>query len=217
MLRRSSSLQVAWRNTGEYCIKFLTVNWVKWINSPVIFATLLAIKLARFHSNEPNFTLYCASCPQSFKSVNSLQKHYYREHKLLEEHGENCSDEEENDNTDNLDYEYDEEVARHNFQRHVAKFLLGAREQAKLTQGAFDMVKDSTKNLLCEYFDIVKKNLSAKLSDFIGEEFQFTHDMDELFSADERVFDGLNSEYEQRSYYLQNFNLVVSKEISLLF
>jgi hypothetical protein len=45
------------------------------------------------------------------------------------------------------------------------------------------MVKDSTKNLLSEYFDIVKKSLSAKLTESMGEEFQFAPDMDELFSA----------------------------------
>ena len=71
------------------------------------------------------------------------------------------------------------------------------------------MVKDSTKNLLSEYFDIVKKSLSAKLTESTGEEFEFTRDMDELFSA-ERIFEGLDSEYEQRTYYMENFNLIVS-------
>ena len=105
--------------------------------------------------------------------------------------------------------EYDERTARKEFQHHVAKFMLGAREQAKLTQTALDMVKDSTKNLLSKYFDIVKKSLNAKLNGRMGEEFQFTRDMDELFCVEE-IFSSLESEYEQRAYYKKNFNLIVS-------
>ena len=164
--------------------------------------------LIKFHSNEPNFIVYCASCPRSFKKVNSLQKHHYREHKNVENEQLFGGDAYGEDNPGNEEI-YDHDVAQKEFQHHVAKFLLGAREQAKLTQTALDMVKDSTKNLLSEYFDIVKKSLSAKLNESIGEEFQFTRDMDELFAA-ERIFDGLDSEYEQRAYYMQNFNLVVS-------
>ena len=43
----------------------------------------------------------------------------------------------------------------------------------------------------------------------MGEEFQFTRDMDELFSVEE-IFSGLESEYEQRAYYKKNLNLIVS-------
>ena len=163
--------------------------------------------LTKFHSNEPNFIVYCARCPRSFKKVNSLQKHYYRDHKSLEEEELPCAAGLNRNDVRNLE-EYDENTAREGFQHHVAKFLLGAREQAKLTQTALDTVKDSTKNLLSEYLDIVKKALSSKLNGYIGEEFQFTHDMDELFSVDQ-FFDGLDSAYEQRAYYKKNFNLVV--------
>ena len=112
--------------------------------------------LIKFHSNEPNFIVYCASCPRSFRKVNSLQKHYYREHKNVEQEiiwGEGAYREHEPGTEDT----YDHDVAQKEFQHHVAKFLLSAREQAKLTQTALNMVKDSTKNLLSEYFDIVKK------------------------------------------------------------
>jgi hypothetical protein len=167
--------------------------------------------LIKYHSNEPNFIVYCATCPRSFKKVNSLQKHYYREHRNVE-HEDLCGVNgfhAEDQRNSGIEDEYDENKAREEFQHHVAKFLLGAREQAKLTQTALDMVKDSTKNLLTEYFDIVKKALSSKLNEAIGEQFQFTRDMDELFSA-ERIFQGLDSEYAQRAYYKQNFNLLVS-------
>lgn len=167
--------------------------------------------LIKFHSNEPNFIVYCATCPRSFKKVNSLQKHYYREHKNVEHEDLSNVDRyhAEDQRNPGSEDEYDEDKARKEFQHHVAKFLLGAKEKAKLTQTALDMVKDSTKNLLTEYFDIVKKALSSKLSESIGEEFHFTRDMDELFSA-ERIFQGLDSVYDQRAYNKQNFNLIVS-------
>ena len=95
-------------------------------------------------------------------------------------------------------------------QRHVAKFLLCAREKTRVTQTALDLVKDSTKNLLNEYFDTVKKALVQKISGEIGQEFQLTQDMDNLFEVD-KVFEGLNKARQQQNYYLKNFNLLVSK------
>ena len=78
----------------------------------------------------------------------------------------------------------------------------------KITQTALDMVTDSTKTLLGEYLDVVKKSPTAKLKDSIGHDFEFSQDMDDLFVAD-NVFTGLVSEREHRSFYLENFNLVV--------
>ena len=73
----------------------------------------------------------------------------------------------------------------------------------KITQTALDMVKDSTKALLGEYLDVVKKSLTVKLKDSIGHDFEFSQDMDDLFAADS-VFTGRDSEREQRSFYLYN-------------
>jgi hypothetical protein len=104
--------------------------------------------------------------------------------------------------------EFEERAAQSDLQCHAAKFLLCAKAQGKLTQSAVDLVKDSTKNLLGEYLDIVKKSLIAKICETGDHEFQFSQDMEELFSSDD-VFNGLDSAYEQRSYFLKNFNLVV--------
>ena len=100
-------------------------------------------------------------------------------------------------------------TAQDNLERHVAKFMLCAREKGRVSQTALDMVKDSTKNLLNEYFDTVKKALVEKIKGEVGQEFEFTQDMDELFEVD-KVFERLDTEHQQRSYYLNNFNLVVS-------
>lgn len=167
--------------------------------------------LVKFHSNEPNFLVYCSNCGRSFSKVNSLQRHYTREHKDQD----TCADEFEPAGIDddavceeNVEQEFDEHRARSDLCRQAAKYLLRAREDAKITQTALDMVKDSTKALLGEYLDVVKKSLTVKLKDSIGHDFEFSQDMDDLFVAD-NVFTGLNSEREQRSFYLENFNLVV--------
>lgn len=143
--------------------------------------------------------------------MNSLQRHYTREHKDQD----TCADEFEPAGIDdgavceeNVEQEFDEHRARSDLCRQAAKYLLRAREDAKITQTALDMVKDSTKALLGEYLDVVKKSLTVKLKDSIGHDFEFSQDMDDLFVAD-NVFTGLDSEREQRSFYLENFNLVV--------
>ena len=169
--------------------------------------------LIKFHSNEPNFLVYCSKCRRSFSKANSLQRHYNREHVHKE-----VADRAPADEVDpGIDYvqeesaeeDFDEVTARSDLQRHAAKFLRRTKEDGKITQTALDVVKDSTKALLGEYLDVVKKSLMAKLKDSIGHDFEFSQDMDDLFVADD-VFSGLDSEREQRSFFLENFNLVVS-------
>ena len=160
--------------------------------------------LVSFHSNEPNFLIYCASCPRSFTKVNSLQKHYYRKHKTAADdtHGQNhlmIPDENRLERTTS---------SKSELKTHVAKFLLRAKEQAKLSQTALNVVKDSVKALFNEYCGVIKQALAAKITDSIGQDFEFSKDMDELFDA-EIIFGGLNTEHQQRSYYLSNLNLVV--------
>lgn len=169
--------------------------------------------LIKFHSNEPNFLVYCSNCGRSFSKVNSLQRHYNREH-VHKEVADHAPADEVDPGVDYVQEEsaeedFDEVTARSDLQRHAAKFLLRTKEDGKITQTALDMVKDSTKALLGEYLDVVKKSLMAKLKDSIGHDFEFSQDMDDLFVADD-VFSGLDSEREQRSFFLENFNLVVS-------
>ena len=58
---------------------------------------------------------------------------------------------------------------------------------------------------------IFKKALLAKIQNDVGEQFEFSQDMDQLFNVD-KVFEGLNTDHKQRCYYKENFNLMVSKE-----
>ncbi|XP_028414898.1 uncharacterized protein LOC114537984 [Dendronephthya gigantea] len=109
--------------------------------------------------------------------------------------------------------ENDEKCAE-NLKYHAAKFLLRAKKRGNITQTPLDTVKISTKDLLNEYFDIVKASLIRKLRDEVGEQFQFSQDMEKLFDADS-VFEGLNTEYQQQSFFKSQFNLVEPRKEKL--
>ena len=171
--------------------------------------------LNNFHSNEPNFQVYCSRCPLSFTKVNSLQKHFSRCHKheiqIEDDEVENfdepfCLPDINQEEEGLIDVELKERsVLKH----HAAKFLLCAKEKGKISQTALDMVTESAKNLFGEYMEIVKKAIVAKMTDINNERFELPEDIEELFEAD-KIFDDLSTEYQQRSYYINNFKLVVS-------
>lgn len=166
------------------------------------------------HSNEPNFQIYCnhGNCNRVFTKVKSLQKHWQRAH-VGDDRGDEYLDigfgpAGLEDNEPNEDEEYNEGAAKGALQYHTAKFLLSAKEEGKLSQTALDSVKDSTQDLVSEYLDNVKKALASKLSaSYPG--FTYTEDMESIFNSED-MFRGVDSEAQQRSYYLNNFNLVVS-------
>lgn len=160
------------------------------------------------HSNEPNFQVYCSyeNCNRTFTKVKSLQKHWQRQHRL-----DNTNDHiqpEEDILPNDTDQEFNEEASKKTLQHHTAKFLLGAKEDGKISQKALGSVKESTQALCGEYLENVKKVLEIKLR-ADNPQFIFTEDMESLFDS-ENLFEGLETEFKQRAYYLKNFNLVVS-------
>ena len=70
------------------------------------------------------------------------------------------------------------------------------------------MVTESTKNIFNEYMDIVKNAIISKMTDN-NQEFELPQDIEELFEVD-GIFGELHTEYQQRHYYIEEFNLVVS-------
>ena len=82
--------------------------------------------------------------------MNSLQKHYNREHKETDD-----ADEVDPgiDYDEDVEPDFDEDRARSDLCCHASEFLLRTKEHAKikLTQTTLDMVKDSTKALHCGF------------------------------------------------------------------
>ncbi len=171
--------------------------------------------IVHFHSNEPNFLIYCnhSDYNRSFKNIKALQKHWLRQH------NHTCTAD-ENDINDVLDQPnsqdnaQDVDTAKENLKCHAAKFLLATKEGSGVSQSVLNSVKDSTKALVGEYLDIVKKTLVAKIRQEYHHEFEFSADMDALFEAD-GLYSGLETEYQQNSYYKKNFNLVVSINLQI--
>lgn len=166
--------------------------------------------LSRFHSNEPHFVVYCGKegCGQSFRKIDSLRKHFYRRHKETADAAEEIGNHEDNQDDNNDDDCFNEEEAVQNLQRSAAKFLLQVKTEGKISGAAIKTVQSSTKALLNECMDALKKKLLAQLQEGNGE-FQFTQQMKESFKVD-GFFSGLETDYQQNNYYKENFNLVVS-------
>ena len=129
--------------------------------------------LERFHCNEPSFKVLCKCCPKSFTKINSLQRHYCREHKIL--HVEEVINVQDEGNGNMFEENLEEETARSDMQHHAAKFHLRAKGKGKLTQSALEMVEDSTKNLFGRYLCIVKISLVAKITGNFGQELELTY------------------------------------------
>ena len=167
--------------------------------------------VVRFHQHEPNFLLYCSlpGCGRSFTKINSLQKHFSREHILEEPENENPGETEGNDDGDDIVLpDFDNENAKQEMQAYAARFLLGIKEGARVSQSALQSIKLSTSSLAGQYLDIVKNALLAKIKER-DQDFSFTPEMNTLFSA-ENMFEGLETEYQERAFYKEHFDLVVS-------
>ena len=142
--------------------------------------------LNNFHSNEPNFQVYCSRCPLSFAKVNSLQKHFSRYHKheiqIEGDEVENfdepfCLPDINQEEEGLIDVELKERsVLKH----HVTKFLLCAKEKGKISQTALDMVTESAKNLFGEYMEIVKKAIVAKMTSINNERFELPENIETI-------------------------------------
>lgn len=67
-----------------YCARVCAIY--QWPSSTLDFHVIIVTShhLIKFHSNEPNFQVYCGSITRSFAKINILQKHFYREHNVLE-------------------------------------------------------------------------------------------------------------------------------------
>lgn len=168
--------------------------------------------LFKNHSNEPNFHVYCShsNCTRSFTKVKSLQKHWQRDHAGIDDHNlnENGFEPEANDEQNPNDLIFDEQYTGIPLQERAAKFLLASKVEGNITQTALESVKESTQSLLAGYLQDLRGILENKLREN-NPEFELDEELKGLFQ-ETRVFQGLETEYNQNQYYLDNSNLVVS-------
>jgi len=108
------------------------------------------------HSHEPNFTIACGDCGQSFQKFNSFKSHIQRKHNWNKNEDRAQIDEDvdiEEDNVNSSDNEvhaegFEEEEGPNNMvekmTRFLALFLLKTKEENQLSQRGIDAILDST-------------------------------------------------------------------------
>ena len=168
------------------------------------------------HSHEPNFSITCGNCNQSFTNFNSFKTHIRREKKkqelarLFEEPVEDAPVEDAPEGSD--EDEIDEGENTETMTRSLALFLLKTKGQNQISQQALNSILKNTSDLvernLEELKSRVKSCLAANNIDIRDVEgLNETMDRPSIFS---QAHDSLESEYLQMTYFVEKFDLVVS-------
>ena len=180
------------------------------------------------HSNEPNFSISCGHCGQSFKRFESFKSHLRRKHKDVDE------DEDENKSLDQSDlipdagsdFDLDGEEEHNMFQdqvmetknstdemtRHIALFILMSKEQNQLNQTVLDSILGNTADLSEQSLQGLKEYIISCLqeNDIEIPQVNALNDILERPSNFAEAVAPVGNDYLQKKYFVENFNQVVS-------
>lgn len=177
----------------------------------------LVSHVCKLHKAHPRFHVYCRSCLRSYTKWDSYRKHIQRGCKtVLAEHPE-----EEPSSPTRVAYLVEdmevclspneqsmrtaESEAVPSQQWHEAAYILQIKEQYYLSQVAVEQVVSSTcvlfEGLLAKLFEQLQSGLPSDSLELVRKE------TDQLKS---NLFKGLSTEYLQRKFFKESFNLVVS-------
>lgn len=175
------------------------------------------------HSYEPNFTIKCGDCGQSFQKFNSFKSHIQRKHNadnLAErpDHDEEIDEEDEDlgageGDPDEDDAEQEPQNFIQEMTRFLALFVLKTKEENRLSQRAVDTVLDGTEDLVESSLEHLKEQISTclerngiEVADIDG-----LSDVLQQPSIFTRARQPLKSEYQQVQYFKNHFNFEVSQ------
>ena len=174
------------------------------------------------HKNDPNFLVHCTICGKSFNKWNSFQRHVKRKHKYEQNrHDDDDEDDDRDSNADQADQQLEdlnnvnivepEMNTIDEMQWHAAKFVLNLKEKCKVTQVAVNQTIDTTKDLVGQVVGVIKKRLWEKCDDENIDFSDIENDGEgpSLFDTS-FLFEDVNSEYLQKKFFEEKFNLVVS-------
>lgn len=97
---------------------------------------------------------------------------------------------------------------RETIKRSSALLLLKLKEHHHLSQAAIDTVVEGCRGLFSTIKGHIQAALRSKLAD-LGLNISNVGAMEEVINEVEEPFNGLETEHQQNSYYLNHFNLVV--------
>ncbi|XP_058961485.1 uncharacterized protein [Pocillopora verrucosa] len=198
-----------------YCTSFLGRSFKKLLHH---------IKF--IHSHEPNFSITCRQCGQSFRKFNSFKSHIQREEKKnallnfanVSEQGdedvedENSDEEDGEDNDSNEDTNYVDDVTR-----FLALFILKTKEENQLSQQTINAILDNTGDLVDSSLVEMKNKVVACLQSSgieIADVEGLSGVLDEP-SIYSQAKQRLQNEYQQMKYFVENFNFVEPQEVIL--
>ena len=178
------------------------------------------------HSHEPNFTIACGDCGQSFQKFNSFKSHIQRKHNanILADHRQeneveieddddlhaNSSDEE--DRAEDVVEEEEPRKFVDEMTRFLALFLLKHKEENQLSQRGIDEILDSTGEVVESCLEQLKGEVTTCLerNGVAVADMQGLSDVLQQPCIFTQARQPLINEYQQLQYFKNNFDLVVS-------
>ena len=172
------------------------------------------------HSHEPNFSITCGDCGQSFRNFSSFKTHIRREQekKTRAEHavlGEEVEENEDNASLSDDERDFDEEEETkdhiHDITNFLALFLLKTKEENQLSQQTINAILDNTEDVVESSVQCLKDKIITCLT---NNEIQIAEvaGLNDILvepSVFSRARGPLANEYLQMKYYVENFELVV--------
>ena len=168
------------------------------------------------HRHEPNFSITCGDCGQSFRKFSSFKTHIRRkqEKKTRAERAVLGEEVEENAlSDDERDFDEEEETKDyiHDVTKFLALFLLKTKEENQLNQQTINAILDNTEDVVESSVQCLKDKIIARLT---NNEIQVAdvaglNDILVEPSVFSRARGPLANEYLQMKYFVENFDLEV--------
>ena len=184
------------------------------------------------HSCEPNFSVTCGQCQQSFKKFETFKSHLRRRHSDVNEDNRNLLNVEtfqhfESNDANVLECEDDRHAANHqnetqesvsSITRFIALYILKIKEENQLTQQVMNSILENTECLVEQSLDALKNDIKLCLADnnIDISNINGLRDVLNQKSLFSRARNPLESEYMQVKYFVENFNFVVSITMHLM-
>jgi len=192
------------------------------------------------HADDPNFHIQCnlQGCRRTFKNLKHYLNHIYSRHDLLGDHPvvpvhstENSSqpplqpatvnyDYDNNsyssDNSENSDVVDDEsgsfDISKEDVQRAAAIWILKSRECHCIPMSVMDQVIFDVQSLFNVTTDHVHKNFESVLRSHEVPENVIRAVLSDVQRSTPIIFQGLETQHKQQSYFKAHLNLVVSTD-----
>ena len=180
-----------------------------------------------FHAHQPNFCIPCgiSGCQRTFQKLHTFRKHISDHHSgdpsptnqplATQPEPDDCSitASDQNREQDTFHHGHAEpHTAMSALQKSSALFLMGLKEERKLTQTALQGVIEGVTTLTRSQLSVLHAEVSSVLSE-AGVLPSSVPGLDELFDSDGqfgRPFSGLETPHQQLTFCKTHFNLIVS-------